>query len=292
MRRAARNLEALLVPWLHRVATSEDPRFRGGNRIASGDQQIHQPDLVCFGRRHRFAVEQHFERRLHTDQARQALCPTAAGQQPDARFGKRELGLLAADDAVMACERELHAAAQRLPLDRARDRLSARLQPAKHRMARREAPEVGIEDFARTGRVGRSGELVEIGQIAAHAKAAFRGRNHHALDRRVGANPLHDLAQFGDRFVAQRVGGAAVHVEQRQRDAVGIDLDRPVLHRASSLAVRVRRARSSPRCPCRRRRTARSPRAPCRCAPVRRARCRAASRRSRRADDPSRSHRH
>ena len=73
------------------------------------------------------------ERLLHADHARQALRAAGSRQQPDGDFRQADDGLrIIGDDAMVAGEGQLEAAAQRQAVDRGDEGLAAGLQPPMH----------------------------------------------------------------------------------------------------------------------------------------------------------------
>ena len=124
---------------------------------------------------HRLAADDHVQRGLDADHARQALRAAGARQEAELHLGQRDLRARRGD-AVVAAERELEAAAHADAVDRGDDRLGARLERARSRVSR----------FGSASAFGVPNSL-DVG--AARERLAGAGDDDR-LDRRVGLAPL------------------------------------------------------------------------------------------------------
>ncbi len=107
-------------------------------------------------------------RRFGSDQARQALGAAGAGQDADLHFGETHLGARHGD-AVMAGERHLEPAAERIAMDRRDHRFRA-----------------VVEHVVGAPAGWRGGRPAELADVGAGDKAAAGADQHHGLDRWVG----------------------------------------------------------------------------------------------------------
>ena len=129
--RAAWNLERLLVPGLHRLRLQRvQPFLCRRQKLACWRNLMDEAIPLRLLRRHVAAFEQQRQRGHDADQPRHALGSAASGKEPDLHFRQPDLDLLAIGaDPVMACERDLEAAAKRGAVDSAGDRFAACLKP-------------------------------------------------------------------------------------------------------------------------------------------------------------------
>ena len=104
------------------------PRAR---RSLPVDDRVDDAELLGLLGRHVAAGDDHLQRRLRADQARQALRAAAARQDADQHLGQPDLGARHGD-AVVAGERILQPAAERIAVDRGDHRLR-RCRPARRR---------------------------------------------------------------------------------------------------------------------------------------------------------------
>ena len=184
------------------------------------------------GRLHRLAFQQVRRGGHHPHQARQALGAAGARQQADLGFGQAELDLgRVGDDAVVAGQGDLQAAAEGEAVDRRGDRLAAGLQGAERLVEGEGRVEGGAQGvFLGTARPAGSlgAQLAEVG-AGAEAGGLARG-DHRALDGGVGLDALDHLADLADHRGGQGVHRPARHVEGDEGDAVGVDVDLEVFH--------------------------------------------------------------
>ena len=112
-------------PLVGDAARERDRRLAADRR--SGDELVDDAELLRLFGRDMTARDDHLHRRLRADQPRQPLRPAAARQDADQHLGQADLGARHRD-AVMAGERDLEPAAQRIAVDRRDDRLGARIE--------------------------------------------------------------------------------------------------------------------------------------------------------------------
>ncbi len=97
-----------------------------GKRLAAGgrtfDDFLDQAVLQRLGGPDRIAADDHLDRKLRTDRARQTLRAAGARQQAELHFGQAEPGFLGRDAEVTG-QRDLEPAAERGAVNRGHDRL-------------------------------------------------------------------------------------------------------------------------------------------------------------------------
>jgi hypothetical protein len=197
VRAAAGDLEALAIPGLQRLLCRM--RWHRAARcvppvtfLAAGNHGMDHADFQRLAGVDALAFHQQRRRRLHADQARQALRAAGARQQPQGDFGEAEARLrVVGSDAVMAGQREFHAAAQRAAVDAA----ATGLPPSSMR-----AQEfVPFADCC-TGRPPRRSAPESSARSPPAMKSFFAEQTRSALDRRVGQR----LAASSDEGVIER----------------------------------------------------------------------------------------
>jgi hypothetical protein len=168
-----------------------------GRRSATerANEFVDDAELFGFGGRDVAAADDHVERRLRTDEARQALRAAAARDDADQDFRLSDPGARHGD-AVVAGERNLEPAAERIAVDRGGDRLLARIEDVVHPLPR---------DRARPVRA-------ELTNVGAGNEGAAGADQYHRFDRRVGVAALdtgddalgHTRRQCVDRRIVDR----------------------------------------------------------------------------------------
>ena len=103
--------------------------FAAGGRTF--DDLLDQAVLERFRGADRIAADDHLDRELRTDRARQALRAAGARQQAELHFGQAEPGFLDRH-AKVACQRDLEAAAERGAVNGGNDRLRRILHRGQH----------------------------------------------------------------------------------------------------------------------------------------------------------------
>ena len=186
VRSAARDLEALGIPGLQRLGARGDgihhPLPCRRPLSANFHHGVDHADLQRIERLDALAFHQQGCGRLHAGQARQALRAAGAGQQAQRDFGKTEARLgIVGRDAMMASQRDFHAAAQGRTVERCGDGLAAQLDAA-HEL-------VPVVDRGMESR--RVGGARQFGQVAAGDEILLRRGDHDALHRRVGQRLPH-----------------------------------------------------------------------------------------------------
>ena len=175
-------------------------RFAAVQRLAFRHHLVDEAERLALGRRHPPPGQDHAERLLLPDHARQAVHAAGPGDQPDARFGQGEDGVLGGDDEV-AGERDLEAATHGNAIHRGDHRLV-------EVMALGQAGEAG----------GRRRPALAGGlhlQIVAGGKGAVAGARHDGDPQiRVGGELVPDLVEFLMRLAVQGVH----HLRPVQRD--------------------------------------------------------------------------
>ncbi len=181
VRAAAGDFEIPAIPGLQRFGAGSDhveqPPVRRLAFLAHGHDGVDHADLQRLGRRDALAFHQQRRRRLHADQARQALRAAGAGQQAQSNFGKAEACLrVVGGDAVMKGQRQFHATAQRAAVQGRGNRFAAQFE--------------GAQEFVPVANRGmksrRVGDRAEFGQIAAGDEILLRRADQQAPDGRVG----------------------------------------------------------------------------------------------------------
>ncbi len=145
----------------------------------------------------RIAGDDHLERLLGANQARQALRAAGAGQQAELDLGQPDAG--AGDgNPEMAGERQLEAAPQCRPVQCGDHRL-------RHSLDR-------SDDLAEPRRLRR---LAELGDVGAGKEGASGAGDHHGLDRRIVAGLAQRFGEPGAHLVLERVDRRVVDRDDR-----------------------------------------------------------------------------
>src|SRR5258707_1256760 len=112
--RAARQLEALLIPGRDRLAAALDPVFCRLDEVSSGNDGVDQLQRLGFRQIDRLALQQHLHRILRRHDARHPLGAAGAGKKPDLDFRQPEPGLgIFRRDTIVTGKREFERAAKR-----------------------------------------------------------------------------------------------------------------------------------------------------------------------------------
>ncbi|MGY4600891.1 hypothetical protein ACVWXL_008637 [Bradyrhizobium sp. GM22.5] len=118
-----RDLGVVVTQAAQRTLFSQQLSYEGfatGGRTL--DDLLDQTVLQRFRRSDRITADDHLDRELRSNRARQALGAAGARQQAELHLGEAELGFLHRD-AEMTGERDLEATAERGAVDRGHDRL-------------------------------------------------------------------------------------------------------------------------------------------------------------------------
>ena len=150
-----------------------------GERLAAGgrafDDFLDQAVLQRLRCADRIAADDHLDRKLGTDRARQALRAAGARQQAEFYFRQAKPGVLGRDPEV-AGERDLETAAERGAMNGGNDRFRRVLHLGQH--------------FMQAGRFWR---LAELGDVGAGNEGAAGAGQHDRLHFRVGDGALDAL---------------------------------------------------------------------------------------------------
>ena len=165
---ARRSLELRIVPRRLGVGVRLHPGLGERDDLIGRRDFVHQAHLLRGGGADLIALEQHLQRVRRRHQPRDALRAAAAGEQPDLDFGQSDARLVGVgDDAIVAGERKLEAAAHADAVDRRGDRLAAGFQaPVDQRQLLRPVDE---EAHRRLFAL----RLGEAGVFVAHAISAW-----------------------------------------------------------------------------------------------------------------------
>ena len=155
-------------------------------------QLVQNAKLQRFRSRHMAARDDHLQRGLGADQAGQALRAATGRQDADQDFRQAQLRARHGE-AVVAAERVLQAAAQRVAVNRRHDRLGTCLQhvmgPARDRRAPlAEAAYIGAGDEGPAGPDQDHGVHLRVGDAAVHR---FQYALAHARPQRVHRRVVH-----------------------------------------------------------------------------------------------------
>ena len=220
--RAARNLERLLVPGLHRLRLQRgQPFLRRRQKLACGHNLMDEAIPLRLLRRHVAAFEQQRQRGHDADQPRHALRSAARpGRSPTCTSGRPILMLVAIGaDAVMAGERDLEAAAKRGAVDGAGDRLAAGLKPPQHLRQARD----GLQSLGRRRGAGVRDKALHADQVRARDEARFAGGDDDALHGGVSRRALDGRLELVHEVLPDHIHGFAGLVDGEGGDAVAID---------------------------------------------------------------------
>ena len=100
---------------------------RLGAQVLTSHDLVHDAELLRLRGRHVAAGNDHLHRRLGADEARQALCAATTGQNADQDLRQPDLGA-GHGDAVVAGQRMLEPAAERVAMDRGHHGLGAAIE--------------------------------------------------------------------------------------------------------------------------------------------------------------------
>ena len=232
--RAARQLEALDVPRLNRLAAGLDPVLRGLDEVGGRHHRADDVRGLGLVELDLVALEQQWQRVLRRHHARQTLRAAAARKQTDFDFGQAEPGLgIVRCHAIVAGQRQFEGTAKREPVDRGDPRLAAGLQLAERL---RELAAL-VEQHLRRGLLafclGRLGEQLvhafEHGEIGAGRKRLLAGGDDNALHPCVGGRLIDDGVEFLDGLGVQHVHRLAGNIPRDERNAVGVGFDFEIL---------------------------------------------------------------
>ena len=211
----------------HRCAPGELGGERDGREqhLGVGYDPVHEPEGEGLVGVHLATGQDQVLRPRRTDEARQALGPAAAGDNPEQHFGLPELGALTAD-AKVAGEGELEAPAQRVAVDRRDGDPRQGGQRAKCRM------EVG-------------GDLVgldraELGDIGPGREDALTAGDDDRAGR-VGGQVLDHGAELVEHLGRQGVGAWAVEADHRHAVGAALQGHEPVVSHMGKLPDRATR---------------------------------------------------
>ena len=188
-------------------------------RSLPGDDLVDDAERLGLRRRHVAAGDDHLHRRLRADQARQALRAAAARQDADQHLGQADLGARHGDP-VVAGERMLEPAAERVAVDRSHHRLAARRRAPR----RSAASDVGAR-------------LAELADVGAGDEAAAGADHHHRLDLGIGLALLQRLDDAVADAGAQRVDRRIVDGDDADAVLDVVPHERLVTHGASPKPV-------------------------------------------------------
>ncbi len=254
--RAARQFEAVDVPWRLGGAARFDPVFRRFDQIAlrhHGVDKLHRLGAIEL---QLIALEQELQRVGRGQHARNALRAAGARKQTDLDLGQTEPGSpVVGGDAMMAGERQLETAADRGAVDGGNPRLAAGLDaPVQQRQpaALVEQPRICRFGALRCRQIGEgAAQSFQHRQIGAGAERVLARRNHHALDRAVGRQLLDDGRKLLDHFHVDDVHRAARRIPGDERNAVAVDVEREIGVGRFGLSHTVRRSCGCNACHCR-----------------------------------------
>ena len=164
--------------------------FAAGRRAF--DDFLDQAVLERFRRADRIAANDHLDRKLRADRARQTLRATGARQQTELHFGQAEPRFLDRD-AIVACQRNFETATERGTMDRSDDRLRRLLH-----------------EFENLGETGRLRRLAEFGDVGAGDEGAAAAGQHDGLHFGIGDRGLHAFENATAHRGAQRIDRGTV----------------------------------------------------------------------------------
>jgi hypothetical protein len=162
-------------------------------------------------------------------QARHALRPAGAGEEPDLDLRQADPGRVhVRQDPVVAGERQLEGAAEADPVHGRREGLAAGLEPpVEERKAAALLEEVAhrrlLAALADQAHV-LGAQALEHGEVRAAREGLLARRDHAALHGVVGHHRVDEGGEVLHHLRGDDVHGAARHVPGGERDAVAVDL--------------------------------------------------------------------
>ena len=211
---AAGQPEALAVPGLGRVGVVQRPAFRGVEQFVRRHDRVDQAEFRRLGDRVLAAVEQHLEAGLQPEHARDALGAAAARQYAEADFRQADARLrIVRRDPVMAAQRGLVAAAERMAVDRRDEGLAAGLHRPADPVEHQELGQQGLDAQI----------LEEAVDIGAGDEIVLGRGDDDALHRVVGDDPFDLGPEAGYRGLVHHVDRTVRDVPCDDRDAVAVD---------------------------------------------------------------------
>jgi len=209
LRRAAGELERLIVPRSFSAGMSEDPSAGCRDEIGCGHQLVDEADFLRSLEPQTFTFEQQWERRHDADEARNALRAAAARQEPEGDFRASKARVRLRDaDAAVAGERDLGAAAERGAGQRRDEGFSAGFHAAGQGVKR---VDIRIEFRDALG--------ADFVQVETHDEVALRRRHDRADGARIREHALHGRGELRHALRIQNVH--ATRHRPRERDDPG-----------------------------------------------------------------------
>ena len=217
---AAGDREPGPVPGLARLGVLGDPLLRARQELVDArDQLVDQAQLERLGRAEPLPGQQHLlQPGRDPESAHHAHHSAARRQQPQPDLGQAELAARhVRDDAVVAGQRQLQAAAERGPVDRRHHRPAQGLQRAQLRLD-------AVQVRGEPRRVGglQAQQLMEV--TAGEERLLRRGEHHPGDVLAFLLQPRDGVAQRGHEPLGHRVGGLGRVVHGEDDDAVRLGL--------------------------------------------------------------------
>ena len=226
----ARQFEAVDIPRRLGAAAFLDPVLGRRHQIARRHHFVDELHRLGAADAELVALEQKLQRVGRRQHARDALRAAAAGKQADLDFRQAEPRLVVVgNDAVMAGERELEAAAHRRSVERRDPGLAAGLDAAEGQRELAdllEQPRIRRLLALRLYQLGEGAILIfQHGEVGAAAERVLAGGDDGALDGGIARDLFDDRLKLLHHLRVDDVHRAAGHVPGDERNAVGIDIE-------------------------------------------------------------------
>ena len=215
MRRAARKLEAFLVPRLLALWIGVDKGPCLGHHVIGGRGQfINNAGLKRRFGVYLFAFHQEREGRFQTDHTGQALSAASSRQQSKGDFRKAQLNLVfVQNNPVMARQADFQTTTEGRAIDGCHDGFAAGFEDAH----------LGFHavDHVFKGTGVLPGYFVQLFQVTAGKEGFLGGGDNNAADIvEIAFNLAHCLRQCRSKIGVHGVGGLAGHVDGQGQDLV------------------------------------------------------------------------